>query len=216
MAVDEALLEESIRTETIFVRMYRWSEATISLGHFQNASEQNTDARLADLPTVRRLSGGGAILHHHEQTYCCVIPPGHPLASRPYQLYEAVHSAIIETLAKFGVELVSRGRDGTNDREPFLCFLREAAADLVSHGVKVLGSAQRRRKGAVLQHGSLLLQASEYAPNLLGLRDLDPGFQTLEKLPEMLGQGIANVLGSTFVQVPLPGRVSQFVALSHN
>ena len=56
MAIDAALLEESLKRETIFLRLYRWSEATVSLGHFQDATEQQSNPRLANLPTVRRLS----------------------------------------------------------------------------------------------------------------------------------------------------------------
>lgn len=56
--------------------------------------------------------------------------------------------------------------------EPFLCFQRCDPHDLVLGGQKVLGSAQRRRKGAILQHGSLLLRGSPHAPHLLGLTDL--------------------------------------------
>lgn len=67
--------------------------------------------------------------------------------------------------------------------EPFLCFQRRSPGDLVlrASGVtspepatwhKILGSAQRRRSGAVLQHGSLLLARSDYAPELQGVDEL--------------------------------------------
>lgn len=172
MAVDEALLEESLKSGTIFLRLYRWSEATVSLGYFQRPDDQQLDPRLAHLPTVRRLSGGGAILHHHELTYSCCLPPKHPLARQPSQLYEQIHAAIIAALSEQGIEIARRGRTASGPNEPFLCFLREAAPDLVVRGHKVLGSAQRRRRGAVLQHGSLLLRASEHTPEILGLCDL--------------------------------------------
>ena len=149
MAVDAALLEEALNRDAIFLRLYRWSEATISLGHFQDAAEQQRDPRLASLPTVRRLSGGGAILHHHEQTYSCCLPPSHPLAQQPSQLYERIHAVFVEWLSEFGIEVAPRGRDSSRPDEPFLCFLRGAAPDLVVHGHKVLGSAQRRRRRAV-------------------------------------------------------------------
>jgi lipoate-protein ligase A len=57
-------------------------------------------------------------------------------------------------------------------REPFLCFQRRAAGDLVLGGHKIGGSAQRRRKGAVLQHGSILFERSPAAPELAGISDL--------------------------------------------
>lgn len=176
MAVDEALLEESLQSGTIFLRLYRWSEPTVSLGYFQSESELRRDPRLANLPSVRRLSGGGAILHHHEQTYSCSLPPTHRLAQQPYRLYEEIHAVFASWLTECGVQVTARGNSFDQKDEPFLCFLRTAAPDLVVSGHKILGSAQRRRRGAVLQHGSLLLEASEYGPELLGLRELTPTF----------------------------------------
>jgi len=204
MAVDEALLEESLRTGDVFVRLYRWSEATVSLGYFQKATDCDTNEHLATLPVVRRLSGGGAILHHHEQTYSCCLPPRHPIASQPLQLYDLIHSVFIEFLNEQGVTVTPRGKDARVTPEPFLCFLRNAAPDLVVHGHKVLGSAQRRRRGAVLQHGSLLLRASEFASELPGLLDLAPEIRWDDSTAEGLGERMASVLGSSARRAKLP------------
>lgn len=196
MAVDETLLEESLHNGTIFLRLYRWSEATISLGYFQRPEEQQRDPRLADLPSVRRLSGGGAILHHHELTYSCSLPPSHSLAKEPSQLYEQIHTAFSDWIAEQGIPITRRGPSSGKDDEPFLCFLREAAPDLVVRGHKVLGSAQRRRRGAVLQHGSLLLRASEHTPEILGLRDLAPDFADSKPMAANLIERLARSLGA--------------------
>ncbi len=195
MAFDESLLDETLATGQTFVRLYRWSEATMSLGYFQKEAERGVEPRLAGLPCVRRLSGGGAILHHHEQTYSCCVPPKHPLAEHPYQLYEQIHATVIEWLAEYGVTLQPRGHDDKSRPEPFLCFLREAAPDLVFQGHKVLGSAQRRRRGAVLQHGSLLLRRSEFLPELPGLCDLAAGFAWSAELCRELGIRLGGVVG---------------------
>lgn len=207
MAVDEALLEESLARDAIFLRLYRWSEATVSLGHFQKESERQRDSRLANLPTVRRLSGGGAILHHHEQTYSCCLPPSHSLAQNPIQLYHQIHSAFVEWLSDLGVEAAPRGLDSSRPDEPFLCFLRKAAPDLVVKGNKVLGSAQRRRRGAVLQHGSLLLRASEYAPELIGISDLAPQFSDSVTTTLALAERLSNCLGLEFIRSEVPPMV---------
>ncbi len=198
MALDEALLEESLRTGDAFLRLYRWLEATVSLGYFQKATDCDTSEHLATLPVVRRLSGGGAILHHHEQTYSCCLPPKHPLASQPLKLYDLIHSVVIEFLNEQGVTVAPRGKEArAATPEPFLCFLRKASPDLVVHGHKVLGSAQRRRRGAVLQHGSLLLRASEFASDLPGLLDLAPEIRWDDSTAECLGDRMANKLGSS-------------------
>ncbi len=204
MAVDEALLEESLRTGDVFVRLYRWSEATVSLGYFQKATDCDKGECLATLPVVRRLSGGGAILHHHEQTYSCCLPPRHPFASQPLQLYDLIHSAVIEFLHERGVTAAPRGKDARATPEPFLCFRRHAAPDLVVQGRKVLGSAQRRRRGAVLQHGSLLLRASEFASDLPGLLDLAPEIRWDNSTAEGLGERMASVLGASAQRAKLP------------
>ncbi len=213
MAVDAALLEESLTRDAIFLRLYRWSEATVSLGHFQDVAEQQRDPRLASLPTVRRLSGGGAILHHHEQTYSCCLPPSHPLAQQPSQLYERIHAVFVEWLSEFGVEVVPRGRDSSRPDEPFLCFLREAAPDLVINGHKVLGSAQRRRRGAVLQHGSLLIRASEHASELIGVSELAPQFSDSTTTTLELAERLSKCLGPEVIQNDVPPTVQANASL---
>ena len=204
MAVDEALLEESLKNGTTFLRLYRWSEATVSLGYFQRSNDQQLDPRFAHLPTVRRLSGGGAILHHHELTYSCCLPPAHPLAVQPSQLYDQIHAAFIAAISEQSIEITRRGHTTGGPNEPFLCFLREAAPDLVVRGQKVLGSAQRRRRGAVLQHGSLLLRASEHVPEILGLCDLAPYFAESKFVAADLAERLARCLGENSVVCELP------------
>jgi lipoate-protein ligase A len=207
MAVDEALLEESLATGQIFLRIYRWSEATVSLGYFQNEADRDRDPRLCGLPIVRRLSGGGAILHHHEQTYSCVIPPTHQLAQTPYQLYEQIHSTVRDWLRQQGISALFRNSASDAHEDQFLCFRREAAADLVVNGHKILGSAQRRRRGAVLQHGSLLLKRSEHLPEILGVNDLVPAAHlSWESFPD-LAMSLGNALGSQVEPVPPPETV---------
>ena len=207
MAVDAALLEEALNSGMTFVRLYRWAEPTISLGYFQKPGEHAADLRFRHLPCVRRLSGGGAILHDCEQTYSCVLPPGHHLAEQPSELYGLMHSVVIDLLKDRGIALAPRGRDSKKSAEPFLCFLREASHDLVLHGHKVLGSAQRRRRGAVLQHGSLLLGSSASVPELLGLSELAPAFQWSQQDAAELGRQMGHALGGELITGELPDSV---------
>ena len=194
MAVDEALLESAVERRTCALRLYRWSEATLSLGYFQPEDARN-HPRFAALPAVRRLSGGGAILHHDELTYSCAIPPGHPLAADPLRLYVRVHEQIISLLNDCQIAAGLRGEVLRGQDEPFLCFGRGDPRDIVLRGHKILGSAQRRRRGAVLQHGSLLLSRSPYAPAFPGIADLAPGTSLPEGLATDLAVRIASSLG---------------------
>jgi len=200
MALDEALLDfVASQDGAAFVRTYGWTSPTLSLGYFQNLAEARADPRWREVPIVRRLSGGGAIWHHHEVTYAVVVPASHPLARPSTRLYRAVHAAIADTLVDLGVRASPRG-DAVDSRDcertrPFLCFTDRNPEDIVTYGVKIVGSAQRRRRGAVLQHGSVLLARSCRTPELLGVCDVadlpaeprDWSERMLERLPGALG-----------------------------
>lgn len=174
MAVDETLLQSAIEQQQCTLRWYRWSEPTLSLGYFQPAAELEEHEALKALPCVRRLSGGGAILHHHEWTYSCALPANHPATRDPYSLYKIIHRAIIQSLAQIEIRACLREeeRHSKSTNTQFLCFARGDETDIVFQSHKIMGSAQRRRKGAVLQHGSLVLENSEFAPQFPGLLDL--------------------------------------------
>lgn len=172
MARDEWLLEQAIAADEISLRFYRWAEPTLSLGYFQEKRNKELPQRFEQLPQVRRLSGGGAILHDQEITYSVAIPATHPLARTPVKLYGLVHRAVISALAEQGVTACMRGEEQKEINGRFLCFLRGDCHDIVIGDHKILGSAQRRRKGAILQHGSLILKQSPHAPEIPGLGEL--------------------------------------------
>jgi lipoate-protein ligase A len=194
MAVDEALLNQAADEGLATLRFYQWSPATLSLGYFQRIAERNEHAASRGAAVVRRLSGGGALLHDRELTYAACLPADHPLSRQSTSIYGLVHRALLGALATHGVASQlyahavapdARTPHGSED-DQFLCFLRRTAEDVVAASstvpaawVKIAGSAQRRRRGAVLQHGSLLLEASPFAPELPGIREacgvsLDP------------------------------------------
>lgn len=194
MAVDEVLLESALGDGVCTLRWYRWSEPTVSLGYFQpaiSASAPHAPEGLHTLPQVRRLSGGGAILHHHEWTYSLAVAPAHPLAAHPEQLYRRVHERLIAWLQQHSLDARLRNEAFDKRGEPFLCFGRGDPNDIVVGRHKVVGSAQRRRRGAVLQHGSLLLSKSEWAPDYVGLLDLglpaEPPLASIDELAKSIG-----------------------------
>lgn len=204
MAMDAALLQLAADHDTSVVRIYEWSEPTVTLGYFQ-AAEQETQTPFSELPSVRRLSGGGAILHHHEITYSLVLPASHPGRQNPSSVYEVVHRAMISLFQEVGVECQLRSEfdaemgkasvvSTERQLEPFLCFLRKNPNDIVHKtGNKIVGSAQRRRKGITLQHGSVILQASCFAQQVPGVVDLVTNFSVgtfKEKLPLMIAAAI--------------------------
>lgn len=190
MAVDEVLLETAVASGLATFRWYRWAEPTLSLGYFQKVIEISSDPQLASLPRVRRLTGGGAILHDREWTYSLAIPARQSLFQHPDELYDLVHLAMCEVLQGLGYSVGLRGETTKHSPEPTLCFSRRDAHDVVFQGFKILGSAQRRRKGAILQHGSLLLERSRMAPEHPGLYNLgetaEISLENLRQVPEKL------------------------------
>jgi len=209
MALDEALLESAQNDGIATLRFYTWREPTLSLGYFQPHDDRKLHAASAGCALVRRASGGGAILHDRELTYSVALPFAHPLAARAEKLYQAVHRSLIETLAEFGAaatqcepasapspyplpkgegfETCTNTSSGLN--KPFLCFQRREQGDVLLAGHKIAGSAQRRQRGAVLQHGSVLWARSPFAPELPGIADFIDGSK------EMAGANLRGMNG---------------------
>lgn len=208
MAVDEALLESAIAGGPATLRFYYWEEPTLSLGYFQSTAERGQHAASASCPLVRRSSGGGAILHDHELTYSISVPvSGARDSAVANDLYDAVHGSLVDVLGEFDMraELFGSG-DGecvASDRrgsEPFLCFQRRACGDVVCSGAKICGSAQRRRRGALLQHGSVLLRRSDFAPELPGLAEQSGKAISGAELRVCWQNALGGRVGSSFVE----------------
>jgi lipoate-protein ligase A len=199
MAIDQALLESVDDAGQPVLRLYTWSQPTLSLGYFQRIDARRDHAESSELVCVRRSTGGGAIVHHHELTYSVVVPSGGWLAGPPVELYQQTHAAVAAALSEFNVRAVPfrvLGRETTPSlsEHPFLCFQRCAEEDLVVSGYKVLGSAQRKSRHAVLQHGSLLLGTSPWAPQLPGVHELTSQSVPLRQLAECFAAVLGNVL----------------------
>lgn len=161
MARDEHLLHAA-ELRPASLRIYAWDPPTISLGYFQRyADVARLPADVRDLAVVRRLTGGGAILHDCEVTYCLALDDTVAVARQsPVTLYRLVHECWRDALADGGphAELAPDNFPLPTPRTgPFFCFEKPGRTDLVIGGQKLLGSAQRRTAGRVLQHGSLLL-----------------------------------------------------------
>lgn len=128
------------------------------------------------------------LLHGTDLTYAAAVPRRHPWSRSAQAFYDAFHAALVAELAARGIAARRHRRSGEDDRDGrFLCFDRRAEGDVVVSPAgsgpspddpKILGSAQRRLAGVVLQHGSLLLRANDAAGpggRHPGLLDLQPG-----------------------------------------
>lgn len=174
MAADEVLLE-SAGAGSASLRFYGWSTATVSLGYFQQHQLRSADERLARLAYVRRPSGGMTLVHHHELTYALALPAGAPWQTRGAKPWLCrMHDVIAEALRNLGVETQAgcQASTGKNHSPPSLCFQHVTPGDLLIDAAKIVGSAQRRQRGALLQHGAILLERSPHAPSLAGIGEL--------------------------------------------
>lgn len=167
MAADEVLLLSAAQGAAS-LRFYGWTKATVTLGYFQPAAARFRIPQGESLAWVRRPSGGAALVHHHELTYCLALPPGPPWQCGDSWMVR-MHGIIAQALQDFGLDLVPRGGHSTN---PFLCFQQHTPGDLTCRGHKVVGSAQRKYRHALMQHGGILLKTSEVTPQLPGIEDL--------------------------------------------
>ncbi|OWK36218.1 Lipoate-protein ligase A [Fimbriiglobus ruber] len=191
MAADEVLLLEAAETGRAALRFYGWAEPTLSLGYFQPAASRLDSPRLAGLPWVRRATGGAALVHHHEVTYALALPPGKPWQDGGEPWGCRFHHTIAAALARVGV--VMRGVVCGEEKKlhPVLCFLHYTPGDLLAASAKVVGSAQRKHRGALLQHGGILLARSEHAPELAGLRELTGAALEAEEVGKLVAEQFA-------------------------
>jgi lipoate-protein ligase A len=173
MAADECLAAEAIARGGPVVRIYGWTETTVSLGAFQRVADARAEPSIAGASLIRRPSGGGAIVHGSDVTYAAAVPKHHPLGGSPQAFYTVFHAALVETLRDLGVAArmwPTTTPSGRHRAESFFCFDRRAEGDVVAarpgrgpadDDPKIMGSAQRRLAAAVVQHGSLLLRRAE-------------------------------------------------------
>lgn len=183
MALDDALLARSRDTGAVHVRVYAWERPTLSLGRNQRAVGLYDAARLAGrgVDVVRRPTGGRAILHWREVTYSVTAPLGilAPADAPLKAAYARINGMLLAALAALGVrarEAVPVGRAPLPDGAP--CFEVPTGGELVVDGPggarKLVGSAQWREEGALLQHGSILLADDQTAVGALAARPLPP------------------------------------------
>ena len=151
MAVDEAMLiarAEGRCPNT--VRLYTWRPSAVSIGFFQSLEREVDveECRRMGVDVVRRITGGGAVFHdeHGEVTYSIVVPEEYLKRSFPHssiqESYELLCKGVLEGLKELGVSAEFK-----------------PVNDILVSGRKISGSAQTRRRGVILQHGTLLLKS---------------------------------------------------------
>ena len=172
MALDAALAHRRKCNEPI-LRVFKWQPDCISLGYHQKVEEVDLGkCRQAGIDVARRPTGGRAILHAQELTYSVVIPATHAwFEILPLDIYRRLSEAIAAGLRHLGAAVnFAPGEKLHVDGRPLrmACFASAARNELLAAGKKIVGSAQRRFRQGILQHGSILLdQAHDQLPEFL-------------------------------------------------
>jgi lipoate-protein ligase A len=174
MAIDEAILQTHVQGfAPPTLRLYGFAPPAVSFGHGQRVSPKVIGSfESKGFAVVRRPSGGRAVLHFHDLTYSFICSsksePGGLVNHSVKRAYHEICLGLINALAELGAE-VEMGESESNHRQTQDCFAVTTGADLHHRGRKIIGSAQLRRKNAVLQHGSLILnQPQGLMAELLG------------------------------------------------
>jgi lipoate-protein ligase A len=158
-ALDEALIERARETGEAVFRVYSWDQPTLSFGRNQAALGAYDPGRARDrgVAVVRRPTGGRSLLHHREVTYSVTAPLATGDSLR--ESYARINRLLVDGLRRLGVAVqVAAPSDRALIPSASPCFERPAAGELVVGDRKLVGSAQWRDDGAMLQHGSILIE----------------------------------------------------------
>ena len=153
MRIDSEILDDAINSqekEPIF-RLYGWAPRCVSLGRNQKEDFLNDN-----IPRVRRLTGGRALLHDDEVTYSYVGPISSiPNGENVTASYKFISGILIDFFKTLGITL-DYGQNKKVSTKYDYCMLLSTGADVCYEGKKIIGSAQCRKNGYILQHGSIL------------------------------------------------------------
>jgi lipoate-protein ligase A len=219
MGLDEALLEAVIAGAQPAIRFYTWLPATLSLGTNQPFGEMDpAECARRGFSVVRRITGGRAVLHQHELTYSVIAPENDPRVSGGVvESYRKISAVLVDALNALGapVTMAPANRDLRADliaeRSAALassegvesahavCFDAASDYELLANGKKLVGSAQARRGGVILQHGSILLDIDwEAWAYVFAYRTPEGRERALQKLPSRM-TSLGEVMGKSVI-----------------
>ena len=171
MAIDEAMLNACVRqagapaAAPATIRFYTWSPPAVSIGCLQRISQglpvagdfDPAQAKEFGLDTVRRPTGGRGVLHKGDLTCSLVFAEDNPVIPRGVPAsYQKISQAVQRGLWRLGVpsQLCPKRKIS---RTPY-CLSGVARHEILVHGKKIMGNAQKRTKGACLLQGSIMVE----------------------------------------------------------
>ncbi|MBS4759265.1 MAG: lipoate--protein ligase family protein [Clostridium sp.] len=160
MDLDEAILNMAIENKLLspILRLYGWKPACVSLGRNQSDGQINKSYCAEQrIDIVKRLTGGRALLHDCELTYSFVCPINFLQHGETIiQSYKEISTAIAAGFKLLSIETEFPEQKKVSTKFEY-CMSLATGADLSYQGKKIVGSAQFRKQGYILQHGSILL-----------------------------------------------------------
>jgi len=152
MALDEALLESAPALGRAVLRFYGWTEPAATFGYSQRYAEIERWTMLR--PLVRRPTGGGLVPHDADWTYSVVFPAGHSWHQlKAPESYRRVHAWIRDAFSAMNVPTTLA--ETARKEIPGQCFVGAEKSDVLWHGRKIAGAAQRRTRTGLLIQGSV-------------------------------------------------------------
>lgn len=163
MAIDEAIMiscKEGKSKPTL--RFYTWEPACLTIGYFQKLEKEIDLDKCKELGIdyVRRATGGRAVLHEDELTYSIIVGEDNELIdSSINESYKFISQGIVKGLEIEGIEVdeLSKGERISREKLSAACFNTHASYEITINNKKVVGSAQHRKDGVILQHGSIVI-----------------------------------------------------------
>lgn len=208
MAIDEVLaMDVAAGQSPPTLRLYGWTPPCVSIGRFQPMGDVNHQTlQEAGVELVRRLTGGRALLHAEEVTYAVMLPQAHAIAQRGVlESYRHLSAGLVETLHLLTLEADTL-QPARRVRTPVsaACMEVPSAYEITVGGRKLIGSAQCRRAGYVLQHGSLPLAG--HASELLPFLNLDATARThLDRKLQTTATTVTQELSTNAPDADAPG-----------
>ncbi|MDP6923224.1 MAG: lipoate--protein ligase family protein [Candidatus Scalindua sp.] len=160
MAIDEVLLSSKVPV----LRFYQWKPCAVSIGRYQDLDDIDLEyCTKNSIDVVRRITGGKAVLHEKELTYSFIIDK-EMMPRSIIESYKIISSAIIQGLNILGLNPEMNNSKIENRDNP-VCFQESSFNELTINQRKFVGSAQVRKNGKLLQHGSILtgIDAKKYS-----------------------------------------------------
>lgn len=143
MALEEAIMESiASKDSPPTIRLFMWTPSAVSIGYFQGLKNEVNEnlCKEKGCDVVRRITGGGAVFHdtNGEVTYS-IIAPEELFPKDVTKSYEEICQNIIDALKTLEINAEYKKIN-----------------DVLVDGCKISGSAQTRKGGILLQHGTLM------------------------------------------------------------